>query len=183
MIEEEFFHRALELPAGERDAFLREACGGDEALRARVAELVALHEEDNPELFQNIDGPSRRQEEREALDIVSVGNVLEVKLTGKLTKHAYETFAPEVSRLIKERRKLRILFQIHDFHGWSAGAIWEDIKFDFAHWRDIDRLAIVGEAKWEQGMATFCKPFLKAQVRYFDHSEFDAARKWIAAEE
>jgi hypothetical protein len=25
--------------------------------------------------------------------------------------------------------------------------MWEDMKFDLAHWKDIERLAIVGESK------------------------------------
>jgi hypothetical protein len=33
---------------------------------------------------------------------------------------------------------------------------------------------------WQQGMATFCKPFTKATVRYFDHADGAAARKWLA---
>ena len=68
---------------------------------------------------------------------------------------------------------------MHDFHGWTAGALWEDIKFDMHHWKDIERLALVGETKWEAGMAAFCKPFTKATVRYFDQSQMEEARKWI----
>ena len=29
------------------------------------------------------------------------------------------------------------------------------------------------------GMATFCKPFTKATIRYFDHAEAVEARKWL----
>jgi len=32
-------------------------------------------------------------------------------------------------------------------------------------------------------MATFCKPFTAATVRYFDHTEAAAARMWAAEEE
>nr|WP_240476461.1 STAS/SEC14 domain-containing protein [Marinobacterium rhizophilum] len=35
---------------------------------------------------------------------------------------------------------------------------------------------MVGEKQWQQGMATFCKPFTKAQVRYFDHNDAAEAR-------
>jgi hypothetical protein len=28
-------------------------------------------------------------------------------------------------------------------------------------------------------MATFCKPFTKATIRYFDHVEADQARTWL----
>ncbi len=58
--------------------------------------------------------------------------------------------------------------------------MWEDTKFDLKHWKDIEKLAIVGETKWEEGMATFCKPFTKAKIKYFAHDKLDDARKWIA---
>ena len=38
---------------------------------------------------------------------------------------------------------------------------------------------MVGDRKWEQWMASFCKPFTKATVKYFDASEVDAAWKWL----
>ena len=85
-----------------------------------------------------------------------------------------------MDKQIQDHGKLRILFVMRDFHGWTAGALWEDTKFDLKHWRDIERLAIVGESKWEQGMATFCKPFTTAKIKYFDESQLDAARAWVA---
>jgi hypothetical protein len=114
-------------------------------------------------------------------DIVITGKLLEVHLTGKLTKEFYERLAPIVEEQIKEQGKIRILMVMHDFHGWTAGALWEDVKFSMHHWKDIERLAIVGETKWEQGMATFCKPFTKATIQYFDQSRLEEARKWITS--
>jgi len=55
----------------------------------------------------------------------------------------------------------------------------EDTKFAINHFADIERLAIVGEKKWQQGMATFCKPFTKATIRYFDHPDAAEARRWL----
>lgn len=117
------------------------------------------------------------------LEIHSAANYLHVKATGKLTKEAYEAFAPAVDEQIKENKKVRILFEMHDFHGWTAGAMWEDIKFDLKHWKDIERLAIVGESKWEEGMAVFCKPFTAAKIKYFDHTKVDEATSWLESAE
>lgn len=110
------------------------------------------------------------------------GKVLEVQITGKLQKNDYEAFVPVVERLIQRHGKLRMLCSLHDFHGWTAGALWEDIKFDAKHFNHIERLAIVGESKWQQGMATFCKPFTTATVRYFDRSRLPEAQQWIETE-
>ena len=107
------------------------------------------------------------------------GKLLEIHLTGKLAKEDYNHFVPVVERLVKEHGKIRLLVEMLDFHGWSAGALWEDIKFDAKHFRDIERLAIVGESKWQHGMAVFCKPFTTATVRYFDRAEEAQAREWL----
>ncbi len=47
------------------------------------------------------------------------------------------------------------------------------------HYSHIERLALVGDKKWEAGMAMFCKPFTTAKVRYFDETKLDEASKWI----
>lgn len=106
------------------------------------------------------------------------GKLLVVKITGRLVKDDYSQFVPAVDRLVNRQGKIRMLVEMHDFHGWTAGALWEDCKFGLHHLRDIERLALVGETRWEKGMATFCKPFTAAQVRYFDHTQAAEARDW-----
>jgi len=107
------------------------------------------------------------------------GKVLVIRLGGKLTTADYERFVPEVERLIRRHGKVRMLIQMHDFHGWHLSALWDDIKFDLKHFAHIERLALVGESKWEEGMAAFCKPFTGAMVRYFDESKSGDSLKWI----
>ena len=107
------------------------------------------------------------------------GKVLAIQVNGKLAKADYVYFAPEFERLIQLNGKLRVLFDLTGFHGWEAGALWEDIKFDFKHFADIERLALVGDKKWQHGMAEFCGPFTKAAIRYFDHAAAAEAGKWL----
>ena len=115
------------------------------------------------------------------LAVTDGSNILFVKASGKLTKDNYEALAPKVEDLIRQHSKIRILVELEDFHGWKAGALWEDTKFAFKHFSDIERLAIVGERKWEKGMATFCKPFTAAEIRYFDRDRAEEAKQWIAS--
>ena len=107
------------------------------------------------------------------------GRVLIVTATGKLTKEDYERFVPETDRLVNEHGKIGILFHMRDFHGWNAAALWEDTKFAMRHFHDIDRLAVVGEKTWQKGMAIFCKPFTRAEVRYFEQPDMEMARAWL----
>jgi hypothetical protein len=107
--------------------------------------------------------------------------VMVVRVSGKLAKVDYERFVPEFERLVKEHGKIRVLFEMVDFHGWKAGALWQDIKFDFKHITDIERVAMVGDKQWQKGMSIFCKPFTTAKIRYFDRAQIDEARDWLGS--
>jgi len=75
------------------------------------------------------------------------GKLCEVAITSKLTKDDYQHFVPEVEGLIKKFGKIRLLVDMVNFHGWSAGALWEDVKFDVKHFADIERIAAVLESR------------------------------------
>ncbi len=107
------------------------------------------------------------------------GKILEIQASGRLSEEDYKQFLPEVERLIKKHGKISILFEMSEFHGWEAAALWEDIKFDCRHFADIDRLAMIGEKRWQEWMARFCRPFTTAKIRYFEHSDSDKARLWV----
>jgi hypothetical protein len=107
------------------------------------------------------------------------GKILVVHVSGKLAKADYVQFVPEFERLIRQHGKLRLLFDMAGFHGWDAGAAWEDFKVGIAHFADIERLAMVGEKKWQHGMAIFCQPFTRATIRYFDQADAANARTWL----
>jgi len=79
-------------------------------------------------------------------------------------------------KIIPRYGKIRVLMVMRDFHGWDTGALWEDIKWDAKHFNDVERVAIVGEKKWQQWLVAFCKPFTRATVRYFDQEKLDEAR-------
>lgn len=105
--------------------------------------------------------------------------ILAFKLSGKLHDEDYKTFVPAVDAAIANDGKVRILAQFHDFHGWDAKALWDDIKFSTTHCTKIEKIALVGEKKWEQWMAMVCKPFTMAKIKYFDASQLDDARAWL----
>lgn len=113
------------------------------------------------------------------------GKTLEVRVSGKLAHGDYQHFVPEFERLVKQHGKLRVLFEMSDFHGWEGGALWDDLKFELKHFADIERIAMVGDKKWEKGMSVFCKPFTTAKIRYFesgavsDSAAVSQARAWL----
>ena len=107
------------------------------------------------------------------------GRTVEVNLSGKLTKTDYRDFVPELDRLIKLHGKIQLLVEMSDFHGWDPAALWQDLKFDLKHFTHLERVAMVGEKRWQRAMAQFCRPFTTADIHYFNRSNKDDARKWL----
>lgn len=107
------------------------------------------------------------------------GRVLLVNLTGRLDKEDYERLVSEVEQRGKQHDEIRMMVEVHDFQGWDAGVSWEDVDADTQHFNDLKRLAVVGEKKWEEGLAKFSKPFTTAEVRFFEPAEAPHARVWI----
>lgn len=109
----------------------------------------------------------------------STSHILGFRLSGKLHDADYKHFVPAVDAAIAEHGTVRLLAELHEFHGWDMHALWDDIKFATVHCTTVDRIAIVGETKWEQWMAKVCKPFTMAKVRYFESADVDSAWKWL----
>jgi hypothetical protein len=105
--------------------------------------------------------------------------VLGLKLSGKLHDEDFRQFVPTMETILTAEGKVRLFVQCEDFHGWDLHAALDDLKFSLKHYSDFERIAMVGDRKWEKWMAGFCKPFTNAKVKYFDTSEVDAARKWL----
>jgi hypothetical protein len=104
---------------------------------------------------------------------------LAFKLSGKLHDEDYKTFVPTVESFLATEGKARLFVQFEDFHGWDLHAVWDDTKFAFQHYADLERIAMVGDRRWEKWMAQVCRPFTKATVRYFDVSEVNDAWAWL----
>ena len=106
--------------------------------------------------------------------------VLAFKMSGKLHAEDYRKFVPLIDAAAAKEGKVRLLAEFEDFHGWDLHALWDDIKFATTHCTKIERVALVGDKRWEKWMAAVCKPFTMAKVKYFDAKQHDAAKAWLA---
>lgn len=101
-----------------------------------------------------------------------------VTMSGQLDTKDYEQGLPIIEGYIREFGKLNLLVHMSGFKGWTAGGIWEDIKFDVNHARDFARIALVGESTWQEWAAVICKPFTSGEVRFFSPESEQEAVHW-----
>lgn len=106
-------------------------------------------------------------------------NVVGWKLHGTLHDEDYRRFIPQIESVLTAAGKLRLFVQFEDFHGWDLHAAWDEFKFGISHLSDFERIAIVGDRRWEKWLAVLRKPFTTAKVKYFDRCQVDEAWKWL----
>ena len=93
--------------------------------------------------------------------------LLRFRLDGTLGPDACRRFADDVDRAFESRGPVRALVDLTRVRGGFPGALWErDADPDrFGH---VDRIALVGDSRWDPLMKRFTAPFTGARIRYFN---------------
>jgi hypothetical protein len=77
--------------------------------------------------------------------------------------------------------KARLLVVLDKFDGWDGVSNWSDLTFFARYGDNIERIAIVGEARWREYALMFAAADLRrAPVEYFVADAIAAARTWLS---
>lgn len=106
-------------------------------------------------------------------------NIIATKAMGKLTKSDYASLLPVLINRLQTYKKIRWYFEMENFQGWELKALWQDVKFDVQHANDFERIAMVGEKKWQEWITDLMKPFTNAEIAFFELKDRDIALEWI----
>ncbi len=111
----------------------------------------------------------------------SQGKIIWARASGKLTDEDYwEVFIPRLESVLKEYGKARLLFLVdHDFDGWSTAALWEDLKLDWKHKDDFERIVVVAAPRWAEVVTHLFAHFMQGEVRTMPREQLGAAWAWI----
>jgi hypothetical protein len=102
-------------------------------------------------------------------------------ISGTLKQSEFAATQKELARKIDIGSKPRVLAIVESFDGWEQGADWNDLDFLVSHSGEIARIAIVAEPRWETRALAFAGAGVrKAPVKFFQPSELEQARGWIA---
>lgn len=102
-----------------------------------------------------------------------------IRATGRIDREDMDAIGNIWEQAIARHGKLKVFWEMTDFHGWTPAGAWADTKTDVRHAGDFTRIAMVGEKQWHGWMATLMKPFTSAKVKYFDSTERGAALRWV----
>jgi hypothetical protein len=110
------------------------------------------------------------------------GGIVTVRIAGKLTQAELAAVQRSVSAIIGKQGKVRILLLADKFEGWERGGTWDDLSFHTENDRNIERMAIVADKKWEDAALMFvAKGLRKFPIEHFEGSQLAAAEAWLGA--
>ena len=110
------------------------------------------------------------------------GNV-GIKITRKLTEDDYALLIPYLHQLRNEVGLFRLLCDMTECEGLDSQRLWEELAKQLSQFREIPRVAVVGDGHWMKCGTKVFHPLLQTTVQYFAPDELDEAWRWVKASE
>ena len=107
-------------------------------------------------------------------------NVGVFRISGQLRQTELASAQHECETLIRKFGHVKILIVLEDFEGWERAEGWEDMSFTERNDPFIQKVAIVGDAKWRDLVYAFAgKGFRPVPIQYFEADQQATARQWL----
>ena len=109
----------------------------------------------------------------------SSGSVVGYRVAGKVTAEDYQKLNPEVQALVDQYDHVCLLLDLQEFAGEEVKAWLPDMKFGHRFHDKIQKMAIVGDKRWEKWLTALADPFYAKDARLFHSDESEEAWAWL----
>jgi SpoIIAA-like len=109
----------------------------------------------------------------------STDSTLGFKVGGHVGPGDYAILVPAVEAAVAAHDEIGLLLDLADFESERASAWGADFRFGQEFRKNIARLAIVGDKRWEEWLAKLASPFYAREARYFHTDAIDDAWSWL----
>ncbi len=109
------------------------------------------------------------------------GHIIVFRVSGELRLAEFESAQRKIEKMIKKTGQVQILIITNNFKGWERTEGWGDWSFAERNDSYIDKIAVVGDAKWRDSVFAFSgKGFRPVAIEYFDTGQEATARQWLS---
>lgn len=106
--------------------------------------------------------------------------VIGFEVAGKVQAEDFrDSVLPALDRAAREG-DVRFLIDIPEFHGMTAGALWQDLHVGIDNFRAWKRIAVVTDIEWIHHMTSMFGWMTPGEVRVFMVDDRQAAIDWVA---
>ena len=104
---------------------------------------------------------------------------LTLKAVGKLTHADYQRINPLIDSALEGVAEpcIRAFIDASELDGWELRAVWDDFRLGLRHGSQFERIAIVGNRRWQALAARVASWFVSGEVRHFEAAA--AAFDWL----
>lgn len=111
----------------------------------------------------------------------AAGNLLQLKLRGMFKKADHDRMIQIAKEAIEREGKVHALIILGAFEGWERRGDWGDVSFIIEQGQHIEKMAIVGDEKWQDDAVVFtAKGFRATAIEFFTPSRLNEARTWLS---
>lgn len=101
------------------------------------------------------------------------------RVTGALSLASEDELLQALIEGIGDAERISVVLEAGDFHGWrDFNAFWRHFRFVHAQRKKIERVALVGDARWQKRLLGTARRAMGVDARFFDQSHLAEARVW-----
>lgn len=105
---------------------------------------------------------------------------IHARLHGSLDHAAEDRLIRTVTDGIGNADEIRVLVEAVDFHGWrDLRALWHHLRFVAGQRTKIERIAMVGDARWQRRLVASARHVFRIDARFFDQEHIAEAKTWL----
>jgi hypothetical protein len=101
------------------------------------------------------------------------------RLEGRLSDAEVEAMHEELATIIADKGSARVLVDLTAVEIVEPSAIWEDLRRSIGTAGDIDRMAVIGDERWQRWLTTAADELSPAEARFYEPDASAAAWVWL----
>ena len=108
------------------------------------------------------------------------GDIVHVKITGVMKLADQRAIQAAGMKLIEQGVMPSLMLTLDKFQGWEKGVDWGDVGFMLSEGKNIRKMAIVGDKRWEDEVLVFVgKGIRSTEIEFFPVAAARDAETWI----
>jgi len=104
--------------------------------------------------------------------------IVGIRVESKLIPEEYDLLNSYLEQLMQDIGPINFLCDMADIEGLNSRALWDDMTCHLRNLEGYQRIAVVGNRRWEGGTKTL-PPRLQTQLKIFTPDQTDEAWNWV----
>lgn len=106
--------------------------------------------------------------------------VIGFEVAGRIEAEDYRDVVLPALERAAQNGEVRFVIIMPEFHGMSAGAVWQDLKIGIEHLRAWKRIAVVTDVDWIHHLTNLFGWMTPGETKTFSLQQRQEAMAWVA---